>query len=82
VIPKDSYLLVYRDNADQIRFSEINAFTARLLNLLVTTDFTGQTALEIIAQESRYLSPEVVVRGELAVMQDLHMRGALVGCFL
>lgn len=77
--PKETYLLVFRDIDDQIQFIEINAFTARLLNLLETTSLTGQTALEIIAQESGHPSPEVVVQGGLTVMQDLRRRSALLG---
>ena len=77
--PKDTYLLVFRNIDEQIQFIEINAFTARLLNLLETTDFTGQTALEMIAQESCHPAPEVVVQGGLAIMQDLYKRGALLG---
>lgn len=77
--PTETYLLVFRDIDDQIQFIEINAFTARLLNLLETTDFTGQTVLEIIAQESCHPAPEVVIEGGLAVMQDLCVRGALLG---
>lgn len=77
--PKETYLLVFRDIDEQIQFIEINAFTARLLNLLETTDFTGQTALERIATESCHPAPEVVVSGGMAVMQDLCMRGVLLG---
>lgn len=79
VAPKDTFLLVFRNKDDQIQFIEINAFTARLLNLLETTNYTGQTALEMIAQESRHSVPEVVIEGGLAVMQDLHLRGGLLG---
>lgn len=79
VAPKDTFLLVFRDKDDLIQFVEINAFTARLLNLLETTDCTGQTALEMIAQESRHPVPEVVIKGGLAVMEDLRSRGGLLG---
>ncbi len=79
VVPQDTFLLVFRNKDDQIQFIEINAFTARLLNLLETTNYTGQTALEMIAQESRHSVPEVVIEGGLAVMQDLHLRGGLLG---
>ncbi|MCO6433176.1 DNA-binding domain-containing protein [Nitrosomonas nitrosa] len=79
VTPKETYLLVFRDVDEQIQFIEINAFTARLLNLLETAEFTGQTALERIAEESRYPSLDVLIMGGLAVMQDLCMRGALLG---
>ena len=62
-MPAETYLLVFRDTGDQIQFTEINAFTSRLVSLLETTEYTGQTALEIIAAESRHPSPEVVIQG-------------------
>lgn len=75
----ETYLLVFRDTGDQIRFTEINAFTSRLVKLLETTGHTGQTALEIVATESHHPSPEVVIQGGLAIMRDLQARGALLG---
>ena len=77
----DTYLLVFRDPEDQVRFIEINAFTARLINLLDTTEHTGRSALEIIATESRHSAPEVVVRGGLEVMRNLQAGGALLGTY-
>jgi uncharacterized protein len=79
IMPVETYLLVFRDTSDQIRFTEINAFTARLVRLLETTEYTGQTALEIIAAESRHPSPEVVIQGGLEIMLDFRARGALLG---
>ena len=78
-MPIETYLLVFRDNSDQIRFTEINAFTSRLMSLLETAEHTGQTALEIVATESHHPSPEVVIQGGLAIMRDLQARGALLG---
>ena len=79
IMPVETYLLVFRDTSDQIRFTEINAFTSRLVRLLETTEYTGQTALEIIAVESRHPSPEVVIQGGLEIMHDFRARGALLG---
>lgn len=79
IMPIETYLLVFRDAGDQIRFTEINAFTSRLVRLLETTGHTGQTALEIVATESHHPSPEVVIQGGLAIMRDLQARGALLG---
>ena len=79
IMPVETYLLVFRDTSDQIRFTEINAFTSRLVKLLETTEYTGQTALEIIAAESRHPSPEVVIRGGLEIMRDFRVRGVLLG---
>jgi hypothetical protein len=77
--PAETYLLVFRDMDDQVQFSEINAFTARLLGLLETGTLTGRMALETVARESHHPQPEIVIQGGLAVMQDLHARGALLG---
>lgn len=79
ITPIETYLLVFRDTGDQIRFTEINAFTSRLITLLETTECTGQAALEIVAAESHHPSPEVVIQGGLAIMRDLKARGALLG---
>lgn len=79
ITPTETCLLVFRDAGDQVQFIEINAFTARLLDLLVTAELTGQAALEMIAAESRHPAPEIVIQGGLAVMQDLRKRGALLG---
>ncbi|MDQ3185933.1 MAG: putative DNA-binding domain-containing protein [Pseudomonadota bacterium] len=75
----ETYLLVFRDTSDQIRFTEINAFTSRLINLLEFTECTGQAALEIVAAESHHPSSEVVIQGGLSVMRNLQAQGALLG---
>ncbi|MGH8763213.1 MAG: HvfC family RiPP maturation protein [Nitrosospira sp.] len=79
VKPMETYLLVFRDTSDQVRFTEINAFTSRLINLLEHAECTGWAALEIIAAESCHPSPDVVIQGGLTIMRDLQARGALLG---
>lgn len=79
IMPAETYLLVFRDTSDQIQFTEINAFTSRLVRLLETNEYTGQTVLEIIAAEGRHPSPEVVIQGGLEIMRDFRARGALLG---
>lgn len=79
IIQAETYLLLFRDANDEIQFSEINAFTARLIDLLVLEEHTGRVALEIITTESRHPSPEVVTQGGLKIMTDLQARGALLG---
>ena len=79
VTPMDTYLLVFRDAEDVIQFSEINAFTARLLNLLEPGTLTGRAALQAVATESRHPAPQAVIEGGLAIMQNLLGRGAILG---
>ncbi len=77
--PAETFLLVFRDASDAVRFTEINPFTWRLIDLLETAEYTGRAALEIVAAESHHPSLEAVIEGGLTVMQDLRARGALLG---
>jgi hypothetical protein len=79
IVPTDTWLLVFRDAAEQIQFSEINAFTARLIALLEPGTRSGRDALQSIAVESGHPEPAVVVNGGLAVLADLRARGAILG---
>lgn len=79
VQPAETHLLVFRDPADQVRFSEINAFTARLLALLESGTLSGRGALETIATESRHPDPGLVLQAGRTLLADLHARGAILG---
>jgi hypothetical protein len=81
VTTAETYLLVFRDARDQVQFTEINALTSRLVHLLESAEHTGRAALEIITEEARHPSPEVVLQGGLKIMRDLQARGALLGVF-
>lgn len=77
--PAETFLLVYRDADDTVRFDEINAFTARLLALLEDGTRTGRAALDTLAVESRHPDPELIVQAGRDVLEDLRRRGALLG---
>ncbi|MDP1645503.1 MAG: putative DNA-binding domain-containing protein [Thiobacillus sp.] len=79
ILPAETYLLVFRDQDDQVQFSEINAFTARLLTLLEPAMLTGLAALETIAAESRHPDPALVVQAGGTLLDDLRARGAILG---
>lgn len=79
VKPAETHLLVFRDAADEVRFSEINAFTARLLALLEPGTLSGRAALQQVAAESRHPDPALVVRAGAELLADLGRRGALLG---
>jgi hypothetical protein len=79
ISPNDTYLLVFRDAFDEVKFIEINTFTSRLIQLLEPAERTGREALEIVARESGHPSPEAVMEGGLKVMHDLKASGALLG---
>jgi hypothetical protein len=79
VQPAETYLLVFRDADDAVQFSEINAFTARLLTLLEPGALTGRAALERIAIESRHPDPALILQAGGALLGDLRARGAILG---
>lgn len=79
ITPAGTHLLVFRDSEDQIRFVETNAFTARLLSLLETGDYTGRAALQVIIEESGHAHPARVMEGGLTTLQNLRQRGAILG---
>ena len=78
--PAETFLLVFRDADDQIQFSAINAFTARLLTLLEPGTLSGHAALEAIATESRHPDPVLIQQAGAALLDDLRVRGAILGC--
>lgn len=79
VQPAETFLLVFRDAGDEVQFSEINAFTARLLALLEAGTLTGRSALQQIAAESRHPDPALVIQAGGALLDDLRARGAILG---
>ena len=79
VKPAETFLLVFRDANDQIQFSAINAFTARLLTLLEPGTHSGRTALETIAIESRHPDPALIQQAGTVLLKDLRARSAILG---
>ncbi|HEX5675005.1 MAG TPA: putative DNA-binding domain-containing protein [Azonexus sp.] len=79
VVPAETWLLVFRDAGDTVQFSEINAFTARLLALLEPGTLSGRAALERIAAESRHPDPALILQAGGALLDDLRSRGAILG---
>jgi len=75
-----TYLVVYRNRNDNIKFMEMNPVTARLINLLEEDErLTGKAALEQIASEMNHPNPEVVMNGGLSALQNLQQYGIILG---
>jgi hypothetical protein len=75
-----TYLVVYRDREDKVKFMEANPITARLLEWLVReTGRTGRELLELIAQELNYPNLSAVIGGGHEIMEKLQRRGVLLG---
>jgi hypothetical protein len=75
-----TYLLVYRDDDDEVGFIELNPVSARLFALLQEqTTSTGREVLEQIAAELQHPNPGVVVDGGHQILQDWRRRGIVLG---
>ena len=75
-----TYLVVYRNRIDEVRFLEINPVTARLINLLQENpEISGELALDQIIQEMDHPNRELVIQGGLSALQELQSYGIVLG---
>ena len=74
------YLLVYRDNDDEVHFMELNPVTAMLIHLINEDQgLTTKQILENIAEQMQHPEPNVVIEGGYQIIQDLKDRNVILG---
>jgi hypothetical protein len=87
-----SFLVVYRDREDKVRFLEINAVTYRLLELLggsrpaaedatgsVDSQMTGRRALQLVAEELEHPNSDEIVRSGETILNQMRGREIIIG---
>ncbi len=75
-----TYLVVYRNRNDKVRFLVINPVTARLIGLLQENEsYSGLDAIEHITKEMNHPNPDVVKRGGKAALEELQQHGIILG---
>lgn len=75
-----SYLVVYRNRNDDVKFLEINPVTARLISLLQENEsYNGLDAIEHITKEMNHPNPDVVKQGGLTALEELQQYGIILG---
>lgn len=73
-----THLLVHRTPDDRIAFLELNPATARLVHLIqADTGDTARALLGRIADELGHGNPDAVVRGGVAILEELRSRELL-----
>jgi hypothetical protein len=78
---QQTFLVVYRNRNDEVKFLEINPVTARLIALLQDNEtFTGQDALDQISRDMPGVSADVIRQGGLAALDELQQYGIILGC--
>ena len=66
-----TFLIVYRDAGDRVRFMESNAVTVRLLSIL-EADLSGRDALEQLAAEMQHPNPQTLIDAGQGLLEKLH----------
>lgn len=74
-----THLLAYRDADGAVRFMELNAVSARLVDLVAGGNMTGVQACRRIAEEFACTDTDAVIRHGAQLLGQLHEAGALSG---
>jgi hypothetical protein len=76
-----TFLVVYRNRRDQVKFMESNAATSRLLNLLEgDSSLSGRQALVLLAEEMSAPDPEAVIQFGHDTLRKLRDLDVICGC--
>jgi uncharacterized protein len=75
-----TFLVVYRNRNDDIKFMALNPVTARLLDLLLQDEtISGRRAIEQIITEMEHRNPELVLQGGSEALAELQAHGIILG---
>lgn len=77
--PEATHLLVFRDNDDAVRFIEINAVTARLLEIIALGPISPGDAIAALAHQLGHANPDALLGHGSALLADLIRQQALTG---
>ena len=73
-----TFLVVYRNREQSVKFLESNAVTIRLLQLLETPHCTGLDALQTVAGELEHDNPEVIIAHGAELLEWLYQLDIIV----
>jgi uncharacterized protein len=75
-----TYLVVFRNREDDVSFMELNAVSARLLELILSDQPRSSRAmLEMIARELEHPDPAAVIAGGRAILETFVDKGIVLG---
>lgn len=75
-----TFLIVYRDAEDAVRFLQVNALTARLVELLqINTHHSGSAVLEQLAGEAGFTDAAAFLSAGNDMLADLRRQGIVAG---
>ena len=78
--PKEkTYLLVFRNAENIVKFIELNPMTFELLRLISENNMAGKQALERIAEAINHPDANTMIKFGAEILADLANQGAIVG---
>jgi len=76
---ESTYLLVFRNAENQVKFIELNAMTFQLLNLIEKNNLTGKQALSKLVEEMKHPDSDAIIRFGVEIFADLVHQQAIIG---
>lgn len=73
------YLLVFRNNALEVKFIELNPLTYQLLYLIESNGLTGEQALMQLAIDLENMDAATILKYGIAILTDLAEQEAIIG---
>ena len=74
-----TYLLVFRNLENKVKFIELNPVTFQLLKLIGENNITGKQALMRLAEDMQHSDANAVIQFGLEILQDLANQQAIIG---
>lgn len=73
-------IIAYRDSDDEVQFTEVNAITAKLLQLIdINSNITSLDALILIAEELPDVDHQAIINGGRNILEELRENGIILG---
>ena len=79
---EQTYLLVFRNAENKVKFIELNPITFQLLNLIETNELTGRQALIRLAADMQHPNKDAIVQFGVEILADLTNQQAIIGSLL
>lgn len=76
---EQTYLLVFRNAENKVKFIELNPITFQLLNLIQTNELTGKQALTKLAEEIAHPDVGAIITFGVEILADLVKQQAIIG---
>ena len=76
---EQTYLLVFRNAENKVKFIELNPITFQLLNLIKTNQLTGRQALTMLAEEIAHPDVDAIITYGAEILADLAKQQAIIG---